>query len=514
MSDDCILIGIGGSGSKCIDNYAYLCAAGLGPKNLDLGIVDQDQPNGNVGKAKKNINNYQTLYQKFRSEGLNNISPESNFFKTHITTNQNDLHWTPLDETTDPTLKDLFSYDLLNDDLQDLMKVLYHEEKDLELSLREGFRGRPSIGTAAMISQIQSNIPFWQNVFNTINGATQGKDIRIFLISSIFGGTGAAGFPSIAKLLRTYIKDKGLEDNVFIGGSLLLPYFSFPPPEDAQDINEAASADSFLQQARGALDYYHRDFKKNEYFDELYVAGWDPLIDLGYFDSGGTNQINPPLLPELYSCLSASRFFLQDKKNLLTEDRNRKIFHICRDKENEFNWSDLPSVNENLSEVKDLLGQFTRTSVKFHYDWFKTLSTNWKSEVGNAWYGSLIKSSADLDDTNTKDLLIKLDTYFENYLHWISSMINHSKSDVNDIINLIEINQFSKFNRKNIKDGVELNKSIPSSQNFDKLVVNSRGIESAEMFIELSDYKKTKNQSGLGTFISALYHGCRSVGGN
>ena len=53
MSADCYLIGIGGSGSKCIDSYTYMCAAGLGPDRLWMGIVDQDQPNGNLGKAKK-----------------------------------------------------------------------------------------------------------------------------------------------------------------------------------------------------------------------------------------------------------------------------------------------------------------------------------------------------------------------------------------------------------------------------------------------------------------------------
>ena len=53
MSADCYLIGIGGSGSKCVDNYTYMCASGLGPEELWMGIVDQDQPNGNLDKAKK-----------------------------------------------------------------------------------------------------------------------------------------------------------------------------------------------------------------------------------------------------------------------------------------------------------------------------------------------------------------------------------------------------------------------------------------------------------------------------
>ena len=45
----------------------------------------------------------------------------------------------------------------------------------------------------------------------------------------MFGGTGAAGFPSIARLLREIIK-KNITDGVKIGGALMLPYFSFLNP--------------------------------------------------------------------------------------------------------------------------------------------------------------------------------------------------------------------------------------------------------------------------------------------
>ena len=61
---------------------------------------------------------------------------------------------------------------------------------------------------------------------------------------------------------------------------------------------------------------------------------------------------------------------------------------------------------------------------------------------------------------------------------------------------------------------VEITKTIADSQNFDNLIVNSRGIESADIYTELSDYKKSKDQSGIGVFLSALYKGCRSMGDN
>ncbi len=511
MSADCYLIGIGGSGSKCIDNYTYMCASGLGPDDLWMGIVDQDQPNGNVAKAKKNITNYQNLYKKFRSEGQNNILSNSNLFKTNIRSKKNDMDWAPIDETTIPNLKELFEYNILNDDLKHLMECLYHSEKDLNLSLKEGFRGRPSIGTAAMIARMQEDAPFWLNIFDALDSVSQGKEIRIFLISSVFGGTGASGFPSIARLIRSILKNKGITENVYIGGSLLLPYFSFPKPEDETDRDESALSDAFLQQSRGALNYYYRLFKKEKVFDELYLTGWDPLIQLNYFDSGGTGQNNPPLMPELYSCLSASEFFTKEKID--TDDEN-SVYYTSRNSESEFNWADIPSLNNNKNEVKNLIGQFTRTAVSFKYDWFDTLTKLWKSEKGTSWYSSLIKSYTDLNNSNTQDLIVEINNYFENYLLWISSVINHSKSSVNDKLDLIETNQFSSFNEETLKTGVELIAKRSGSKNIQQLIANSNSNSADKIFEIMSEYKKPKELSGIGVFINALYDACITKEGN
>ena len=510
MSADCYLIGIGGSGSKCVDSYTYMCASGLGPDELWMGIVDQDQPNGNLGKAKKNIANYQNLYKKFRSEGQNNILSKSNLFKTNIRSKQNNLDWAPIDETTIPNLKELFEYNILNDDLKHLMECLYHSEKDLNLSLKEGFRGRPSIGTAAMIARIKEDAPFWKNIFDSLDGVTQGKEIRIFLVSSVFGGTGASGFPSIARLIRAILKQKGITHNVYIGGSLLLPYFSFPKPDNETDRDESALSDTFLQQSRGALNYYYRLFKNEKVFDELYLSGWDPLIQLNYFDSGGTGQNNPPLIPELYSCLSASEFFT--KENIDSVDES-SVYYTSRDKDNEFSWGDIPTLNNNKNEVKNLIGQFTRTAVSFKYDWFNTLAKISSTEKGTAWYSSLIKSQVDLNSANTKQFIDEINIYFENYLIWLSSLINHSKSNINDKIDLIETNQFSTFDAEKLKTGVELTAKRSGSKNIQKLVSDSNCNSSDKIFEIMSEYKSSKELSGLGIFMNALFDSCETKDG-
>ena len=54
--------------------------------------------------------------------------------------------------------------------------------------------------------------------------------------ASAFGGTGAAGFPTIARILHNTLK-KDQDGNCVanIGGALVLPYFQFPPaPTDEE----------------------------------------------------------------------------------------------------------------------------------------------------------------------------------------------------------------------------------------------------------------------------------------
>ena len=238
-------------------------------------------------------------------------------FKTNIVTVPGQTNWPPLKDagTTKPTLKNIFKFNALKDEIQDVFNCLYHHDEELNLELDEGFRGRPSIGASAILSRVQENEPFWKNIFNAIDSAKGGKEVRIFLVGSIFGGTGASGFASIARLIRGLIRENEIKEGVYIGGALMLPYFSFPkPPED--EIGIVAYSESFLEQSRGALDYYSRLFEmeKSKIFDQLYVIGWDPLIQLKMFEKGGPNQNNPALLPEIFTGLAASKFYFDVEK--------------------------------------------------------------------------------------------------------------------------------------------------------------------------------------------------------
>ena len=85
------LIGIGGTGAKCIEHLVHSCSAGLGPDQLWVGMIDQDEANGNVNKTKILLNKYINLRESLRNENKNDLSNSSNLLKTKITTNNDSV---------------------------------------------------------------------------------------------------------------------------------------------------------------------------------------------------------------------------------------------------------------------------------------------------------------------------------------------------------------------------------------------------------------------------------------
>ena len=102
-----------------------------------------------------------------------------------------------------------------------LFEVLY-SEKERDTELDKGFRGHPSIGASVMAQTVLGNAEPWKTFRDLVNADMNPK---VFLAGSIFGGTGASGFPTIAKLIKNELK--AVKVKTQIGGALVLPYFTF-----------------------------------------------------------------------------------------------------------------------------------------------------------------------------------------------------------------------------------------------------------------------------------------------
>ena len=198
------VIGIGGTGAKCLEHLLHCCSAGLGPEQLWVGMIDQDEANGNVSRTKVLLSKYQNLQDSLRNETKNDLAKDSNLLKTQVSSNADSV-WLPL-KGSDPTLEEVVNYELLKPEVKGLLDCLYAPEEKAQ-NLSEGFRARPNIGAAAMLAtSANENDPFWNQIHKAIDAARGGEEVRIFIISSIFGGTGASGFPNIARKIKAIQK--------------------------------------------------------------------------------------------------------------------------------------------------------------------------------------------------------------------------------------------------------------------------------------------------------------------
>ena len=113
------IIGIGGSGAKCLEHLIHCCSSGLGPEDLWVGMVDQDEANGNISRTKILLNKYWNLRTSLRDQNKNDLTNNSNLFKTNIRTNTDSV-WLAMNDT-DPTLEQLIKYDLLKPEVKGLL---------------------------------------------------------------------------------------------------------------------------------------------------------------------------------------------------------------------------------------------------------------------------------------------------------------------------------------------------------------------------------------------------------
>jgi hypothetical protein len=366
-----ILIGVGGTGAKIVEAALVMLAAGLGPKQLHVGLVDQDSSNGNVARTKTLI----TAYREFR-ELWQNGSPANTidwkgdgkgddgfaFCRTDVSElfDQEAL-WCPGGDQS--SLSAMIGQNLSESQkhLFDLLFMPGPEEQDL--SLDEGYRGRAHVGAAALISRLTDpRNPLTARMTELMSGGGGRERVNIFIVGSAFGGTGAAGFPTIAREFHRIrsAQEFSNKGQVAIGGALMLPYFGFAPPEE-QDKSKVVTTDELLPKAQLALEHYGNLFESERTFDRFYLVGWDRFFQLGYHEAGNIEQRNPPLLPELFGASAAIHFLNRSDEEPIEESGPVPVLISARDGRH-VRWSDLP-----VAEAEARLGQLFRFAVYWRY---------------------------------------------------------------------------------------------------------------------------------------------------
>ena len=61
MSDNLVIIGVGGTGAKIVEAVVHLAATGDAPLNIYPVLIDQDLHNGNVQRTREAIKRYKII---------------------------------------------------------------------------------------------------------------------------------------------------------------------------------------------------------------------------------------------------------------------------------------------------------------------------------------------------------------------------------------------------------------------------------------------------------------------
>lgn len=398
------LFAIGGTGSRVLRSLTVLLSTGarFNTEKIVPMIIDTDVHNGDLDKCRRIIQNYRAIHNPI-FKGVPRTEDSDHFFRTTIEMprelNISGMHY--------GTLKDMLGFDALSSKgysaTKGLTELLFNAQ-NREMKLEKGFLGNPNVGSIVLKDAFESQ------AFKDFTQEFKQGD-RIFIVNSIFGGTGAAGLPLLLNLFRSEksnLNNSGYIRSAIIGGVTVLPYFEVSV-EKYQNGESAINSNTFIAKTKAALSYYDKHI--TGLINALFYIGDTRKSNFENFD-GGEEQKNPANLIELSAALAISEFLdyepdAREKTDLATP---HKFFEFGIHE-------DLDQVTINhlegaLKPVLDSIIKFKLFSV-YLTNYLKEALDNkkltWKNEIGaddNFYSNKLVK---DLHDFASR--------YFYKWLH-------------------------------------------------------------------------------------------------
>jgi hypothetical protein len=346
MAKQFFVLGIGGTGMRCIESLIHLCAMGMfDDTDIHLLALDTDKNNGNFGRLKELKEAY------VNTKGLkagDRVAHKDTFFSANIKY----YEFSPNYETKS-TFKEVFNYGdtqynhRLETDLADLVL----DKNVEEFNLQHGYRAQTHLGSMMMYQSIieaahsRMNSDLKDFISALITETTSGK-AKVFILGSVFGGTGASSIPIIPQALTraAQVISNGSADilkNAYFGSTLLTAYFNFNLPDAGQLSQQKviATSDKFALNSQVAMMFYDDDASVRSIYQRFYMMGtnglnWNPMQTELKSDSktitGGATQKNDSHYIELLAACAALDFYNSDEDQLQQNKANFKTDYLYR----------------------------------------------------------------------------------------------------------------------------------------------------------------------------------------
>lgn len=412
MKGKLYVFGIGGTGSRVLKSLVMLSASGV---RFDADaivpiVVDPDFANADLTRTIELIKTYSAI----RKELSFNDGTSNTFFSTRFEQVVNDNRLA-LKDTKNKKFRDFIEYSSLSKENKAFASMLF-SESNLEADMEVGFKGNPNIGSV-VLNQFTDSQDFldFAAAFKTGD--------RIFIISSIFGGTGASGFPLLLKNLRS-LDDKmpnfkSIQDAP-IGAITVLPYFKVKPDEAS-----AIDSSTFIGKTKAALRYYEKNVSgaKSSLNALYYVA--DDRDNQYENNEGGVEQQNNAHIVEFISALAIEDFVAipDDDSTLICDtDENGRVY-APNAKFKEF------GIEQDVQEVLfNNLAQSTKDIVCAPMTQFVLFAKYVKDHLKGAMIQPWAKDNNITDAFLRASFANNVRKFTDSYLTWLNEMADNDRS--------------------------------------------------------------------------------------
>ena len=356
------LFAIGGTGTRVVKSLMMLLCSGVAidASSVVPVFIDPDNNSADYSRTVSMMRSYNNIRKRLDLTSSN----KNRFFNTHIDELIPNYRMN-VENSGDRKFSEFIGLNNMKDetgrfDSNYALTSMLFSRKNLDSGMDVGFKGNPNIGSV-VLNQFSSSETFMQ----IASSFKQGD--RIFIISSIFGGTGASGFPLLLKNLRgidSSMPAYGLIKDAPIGAITVMPYFDV-------EISEESEIDSstFISKTKSALSYYNSNI--NGSLNAMYYIA-DSLAAKYNNSEGGMTQCNNAHFIELVAAMSVIDFASIPDEDMITgngkpQNTIYKEFGFKNDKE-KLIFEDLEAGSQEMLRKPLTSFLFFANYINVHFD--------------------------------------------------------------------------------------------------------------------------------------------------
>ncbi len=340
MAKQFFVLGIGGTGMRCIESLIHLCGMGMfDDTDIHLLALDTDKNNGNFSRLKEVKDAYCNVKGQ---DGASRTALSNSFFSANIKYYEFSPNY-----GQKSTFKAMFNYgdtQYNHKEETDLADLVLSDNVE-DFNLRHGYRAQTHLGSMMMYHSIIETAKSpasseLKTFLSELIKASQNGQPKVFILGSVFGGTGASSIPIIPQAISkaAEIMSNGAANvlkSAYFGSTLLTAYFSFRTPSGSELNNQKviATSDKFALNSQVAMMFYDDDATVKTTYQKFYMMGtsnlnWDPMQrkaeTITETITGGEQQKNDSHYIELLAACAALDFYNSDESEL----QQNKALHM------------------------------------------------------------------------------------------------------------------------------------------------------------------------------------------